>query len=343
MKKIRRKEMIMFFEKLGLYTGSGLSVNASLGLIANDHNGKTKVLYTDMIHTIESGHGLSLSLSSAIKLPEAVSGLLHAGELSGRISESINISKNLMEKQEELKGKCISAIIYPVVIGVFAILLTIGLFKGIMPQIIPLLQSLKVPLPLLTRIVISLSRILSDYGLYILLISTLIIIFAPILNAKSRRVKILVSAIVLRSPIIGKVVSDYMVSLFLRSCGSMINSGIDVERAMRYASASLGHSRNIGQSIKAFIGGSTLGAVLKDIKYIPAFVASLVSAGEVSGHLGHSLIKSADIIDADIDRALRKITSLLEPAMMIMMGGMVGAIALSIMMPIYDVSKVLQH
>lgn len=89
--------------------------------------------------------------------------------------------------------------------------------------------------------------------------------------------------------------------------------------------------------------GRSLGSVFSSIKSVPSYLPAIVSAGEVSGSLGQSLLKCSDIIDSDIDNSLKKMTSLLEPLMMIVTGLLVGAVALSIMMPIYDISKTLQQ
>ena len=89
--------------------------------------------------------------------------------------------------------------------------------------------------------------------------------------------------------------------------------------------------------------GISLASVFSTINHIPAYVCPLVSAGEASGTLGSSLLRAADIIDRDIENSLKRLTSLIEPIMMVGIGGVVGAIALSIMMPIYDVTRVLQH
>jgi len=155
----------------------------------------------------------------------------------------------------------------------------------------------------------------------------------------------LCQSFLIRIPLIGGLFYRYSLSLFLRSAGSLIESGLQSAIAYRNAAEvlSLIPLRNeLTKEASAVSRGVPFGSAVAKIKRIPPFVPPLVSAGEVSGALGRSLLRAADILDRGVDHSLKKITALIEPVMMAGMGFAVGAIALSIMMPIYDISKVLQ-
>ena len=147
-------------------------------------------------------------------------------------------------------------------------------------------------------------------------------------------------------PIAGKIISSYALVVFMRSCGSLIEGGIPAAQAYEDTARTIPflpfrllfqkHAPHIRTGIplsRAFIGNAK----------IPRFISPLLGAGELSGKLGESLIRAAAILDRDIEHALKHMTALIEPVMMAGMGCVVGAIALSIMMPIYDISRVLQH
>jgi type II secretory pathway component PulF len=150
-----------------------------------------------------------------------------------------------------------------------------------------------------------------------------------------------------KSPLVGSVVYSYWLALFLRSCGTMIESGTSVAESYASAVTGIGFvplSVPLGRRMGSLSQGVSLASVLSSSEIrIPQYIPALVSAGESSGTLGISLIRAADIVDRDIEHRLKRLTSLIEPVMMAAMGCMVGAIALSIMMPIYDISKVLQR
>lgn len=147
-------------------------------------------------------------------------------------------------------------------------------------------------------------------------------------------------------PIVGRLARYYSLALTVRSLGSLVESGAALgESYVRVAETMpLLPLRSAFKKKSADISrGVPLGTVLSGMKRMPSYIAPLVSAGEASGTLGISLVRAADILDRDIEHALKRLTALVEPVMMAGMGCAVGAIALSIMMPIYDVSKALQH
>ena len=342
----KRREVILFVEQVSLYLSAGLALNEALGIIGKytkKHRVKT---ISQMREDVESGISFGRAFSDHISPKSAVLALIEQGEQSGHLAESLMSAHSLLERSDELTKKCISAIAYPLVIGIFATLLTIGLVRGVMPQIIPLLLSLHVKLPFITRATIFISNIISRLGLWILIFFACCLVGYSYVYKKYPRFRSAVQTILLQIPLIGLLLRLYWSSIFLRSCGSLIGSGSSVFDAYGYAVRAIGiipiqkrflaYSNNLSE-------GSSLSSICREkILVLPAFVSALVSAGESSGSLSASLIRAADIVDRDIAHTLKRLTSLLEPVMMAGMGFVVGGIALSIMMPIYDISKVLQ-
>jgi len=343
-KKWKNRDLIMLFERLELYVGSGLGLDRSLEVAAQGIHLKQKNTLDRIRKSVESGGLLSKSLQSEIGISQTLSGLISHGESSGGIDRALHTARTLMEREDELRKKCLSSMTYPLVIGFFAALLTVGLVRGIMPQIIPMLKSLNVPLPLLTRSVIWISENSVAYGAYTLIVSVLFVFLLRLSIKKIKKIRHAVQSLLLYVPVLGSLVHVYFLSVFLRSCGSLVESG--VSSSLAYASVTdtvsflplhsmlNSHVTSIARGIplsQCFIG-----------KKMPPYIQPLLSAGEASGTLGSSIIRAADIIDRDIEHSLKRLTSLIEPLMMAGMGTVVGAIALSIMMPIYDISRVLQ-
>ena len=343
-RKWKRCEIIFLLERLELYISSGLTIDKALKISKDGALKKQRNDIENVCRSVEAGNLLSHSLLQFVGISNTTVGLIENGESSGDLSKALLVAKSILETEDELFKKCTSAMVYPIVIGIFAILLTIGLVKGIMPQIIPMLKSLHVELPLLTRIVISLSEGLTKYGIYVSIGLIVVLFIFYYLYKKFIFVCKVFHTIFMHIPILGSLLNNYSITIFLRSLGSLVESGLSITKS--YAKTSsvislLPLRESMLSEIKNISNGIPLGDIIAK-KKMPQFVAPLIHAGEASGTLGNSLLRASLILDRDIENILRKITALIEPIMMAGMGCIVGSIALSIMMPIYDISKVLQ-
>jgi len=349
-KKWSRRDIIMLLERLEMYLSSGLEIGRALAIVEEGLSQKQQASIRVLSKAVESGGSLSKNLMEQIGISETTAGLIEHGEYSGSLPQSLFAARALLEKEDELFKKCASAMAYPVVIGAFASLLTIGLVRGVMPQIIPMLTSLHVKLPFITVVVIFFSEVITKWGLYILL-SLIVVTFAFRFALKNiLPVRRLSHETVLNIPIIGRLFFDYYLAVFLHSCGSLVESGLPVKDAFSDTAGTIAliplrrflqdRAPNISQGLSF---GSVIANATIVHKKMPAFVAPLLNAGEASGTLGLSIIRAGNILDRDIDHSLKKLTALIEPIMMISMGCAVGSIAMAIMMPIYSLSSALQN
>ncbi len=342
--KFNRRDKILLLERLELYISSGLPIVRALMVAEEGISERQKILLQKIRDEVESGGSFSRALTAYARIPKTACRLISHGETIGELGSALAAAKNLLEKEDELLKKCLSALAYPIIIAIFAGLLTIGLVRGVMPQIIPMLKSLNVHLPLLTRVVMAISDGLLMYGLWAF-IGTACAITIFVLSYKKWRAFRLGCHIALNSmPIIGNLARHYSLAVFSRSCGLLIQSGISSSGAYADTVAIISLlplRKMLVTQIKGVREGQSISQALRGSR-IPPYIAPLLSAGEATGALGLSLIRCADILDRDIEHSLKRLTSLIEPVMMAGMGCTVGAIALSIMMPIYDISKALQ-
>ncbi len=346
-KKWKKRDVILLLERLELYISSGLVIDKALEIVCTGVSSRQKACI-DRVHLeITSGSLLSKSLRNNIGLSATLSGLIEHGESSGELARALTAARRLVEKEDELIKRCTSALAYPVIIAVFSGLLTIGLVRGVMPQIIPMLKSLHVQLPLLTRIVMAVSENITLYGLYILIGAVLVFLAFSFSYKKLKLFRSACHSVMIRIPIVGSLYYRYSLSLFLQSCGALVESGLQVGHSFANTAATISLIplyQILLAEIPQVQKGVSVGQVFfNKSRNIPVYVPSLLIAGEASGTLGASFIRAASIIDRDMDHSIKRLTSLIEPVMMAGMGMVVGGIALSIMMPIYDISKVLQH
>lgn len=338
-----RRNQIVLLEQMEMCLSSGLTVGQTLESVLSSSRGKRAASILRIKEAFESGQSLSGSLKGSAGFPLAVIGLISCGESSGSLASALKASHSLLEQQDELIKKVLSAMAYPAVIGITAVVLTIGLVRGVMPQIAPLLAGLRVELPLLTRAVMAVSDFLAGYGVisgasFLVLIAVLVVIYKKFHAARKLAQRFFACV-----PVAGNLVINYHRSLFFRSFGSMVSAGIQADLAFEQAASSTTFIP-LKEFLLARIPAIRAGGKFRDIAIgMPPYVSSLISAGEVSGSLGSSLLRVTSIISREIDNFLKKLTALVEPIMMVGMGGMVGSIALAIMMPIYDISKTLQR
>jgi len=343
--KWKNKEICLFLEKLEMYDSAGLPLDKSLNLTSNGLKRRQAETIYVVIEDILAGGSLSGSLRKNLGIANTAASLIENGEISGRLNESIASSRQLLERGEELKRSLFSGMIYPVMIAICATGLVIGLMRGVMPQITPMLRSLNRDLPLLTKVVIVVSEYMFNYGIMFLAGLAGLMTAFFISYRKSKWFRSIVQTTVLKFPIIGNLMFRHFLSVFLYSFGKLFEAGMSLEKAYLKSADTLSlepfrlkllsHKKDIEKGIpvsRVFIG-----------LRLPTFISSLAEAGESSGSLGVAACRSAVILEKDLDHDLKRFTCLLEPVLMVFMGGVVAAIALSIMMPIYDISKTLQH
>lgn len=296
---------------------------------------------------VSSGINLSLALSRETHFPSIIIGILRTGEQSGSLLQALKMSGQLLERRDEMQRKIVSSLTYPILIALFAGLLVIGLMRGVMPQIVPMLKGLNIELPLLTKATILASDIISAYGLIIFLSSICLTIVLMNLYRKVSLARYITQQCIFKLPILGSVFFTVSFSIFIRSFGSMLQSHIPVKESYLAALDTL-HFLPFKRELEKYGSYIDSGKKITDIfskvrTPIPLVAMGIIGAGEKSGTLGISMIRVADIIDRDVDHKIKRVTSLLEPLMMMLLGLIIGAIALSIVMPIYDISKVLQR
>lgn len=342
-----RKNTILFLEKMEMYISANMKIDDAVGYCAYGMKKKKADEILRIKNILDNGVSLSMSLDKTVRLSKTIVNIIRIGEQTGKMKESIGVSKNLLEREEDLYKKIISSATYPILIGIFAGLLLIGLVCGVMPQIIPMLVSLHVKLPLLTRAVIFISKIVTEYGLVIAVILSFVTMGVTFVYKKITPIKYYVHVLLVHIPLLGDIVQKISLSIFMRSFGSMLSSNITIHDA--YISSIQGVSllplqKKFTDSSDEISSGRKLSDILCRAEFsIPSFATGLILAGEKSGTLGLSMIRVADIIDRDVDHVLKRLTSIVEPVLMVVLGFSIGGIALSIIMPIYDLSKALQH
>lgn len=328
----RGKRGILFLGRLEAYASAGLPIADAFVGSGFDSFGRE----------VENGKPLSSCLAAA-GMPPSLVGVLRCGERSGSLPESLKACRIVLERRAEAVRRAAVALTYPSIIGIAAIALSAGIMEGVIPQIEPMLSGMHADLPVITRAAIWASRSLGAWWLHASIASILIVSGSGALYICSSRTKQMAHRVVAAVPFVGSMAVRYSLSSFFRSVGYMMEAGAQTTEACRDALGSVAlipTREGLAHKIEGLERGKPFSSVVGP--GIAPYVAALLDTGEASGRLGSSCLTVADMLERDLATTLERAGSLLEPVMTVGVGGMVGATALSIMMPIYELSKSLQ-
>ncbi len=342
--RLSERDKIFFIKRLSFLISSGMPLSESLGMIRDQSNSKHFVLLLNqLVGDISSGQSLSKALErNKDQFGDFAINIVYFGESSGTLSQSLDYLVIELKKRHSLKKKIIGASIYPIIVisAVFAVVgfLIIYLF----PKILPVFASLHVQLPLSTRFVIYVSTVVHHYGLLILLFLGISIFGFYWLLRHFDTLRLYTNHIKFHIPVVGNMVKSYNLASATRILGLLLRSGLTLGESLHIASRSVSNEL-YRIELQRFVGlvnqGDLLSAHLKGKGGLfPEIISGVVAVGERSGNLPESLIYLSELYEEEVDDMTRNISNLIEPILMIIMGLLVGFIAISIISPIYGIT-----
>lgn len=345
-KKIKTDDLVMFTRQLSAMIGAGVPLLRALNSLETNSESKAlQAIIANVFKDVQSGTSLADSLE---KHPEAFSdvyvNMVRAGEAAGILDEILKRLALQQEKNATIRKKIKSAMTYPMVL----IVITIGAFFGLMlfviPQIGTILQDLGGPdaeLPALTKVMLAISGFITSFW-YIVLPVLGGAIFGLMRYIKTPAGKTQFHHLVLKMPGIKTIVMKVAVARFARTFSALMGAGVAVLEALDVTAHALGnvvYEQALLDAAKAVENGDTLSSVIAQYDIFPAIVAQMLAVGEETGQTDTVLVKVADFYEEEVDVAIEGLSSIIEPVMIVFMGGMVGVIAASVMQPIASLSS----
>ncbi len=268
--------------------------------------------------------------------PPLYRAMVSAGESSGTLPDSLERLANLLERQAQVRGKVLSTLAYPIILAIVAAFVVLALMIFVVPKVVEQFEDVGQQLPLLTRIVIGLSNFLAAWWWALLiLIAGGVFLAGRALKEEGLRLKF--DAALLRLPLIGRLIRDLHAARLARTLSTMVASRLPLLEGLRLTTATV-HNRalraasaEIAETVRT--GGSLSGA-LRKAGIFPPLLVYLAASGEASGRLDLMLERAADYLEREFDAFTTTALSLLEPAIIIVMGAIVALIVLSILLPI---------
>lgn len=344
-KKVKSDQIVIFTRELSAMVGAGVPILRALTSLQQHSESQTlKGILTKVIRDVESGDTLADALG---KYPNTFSdvyvNMVRAGESAGILDDILKRLAYQQEKNATMRKKIKSAMTYPMVLVGITILAFFGLMLFVIPQIGSILTDLggeDAQLPLLTRIMLGLSSLIIGFW-YILFPLLGAGVFFALRYLKTPSGKRLLHRTVLKIPGLKTIITKVAVARFSRTFSALIGAGVPVLEALSVTARAIGNTvyeDALHEAAKAVESGSTLSSEIEKIPLFPAIVSQMLSVGEETGQTDTVLVKVADFYEEEVDVAIDGISAIIEPVMIVFMGGMVGLIAASVMMPIASLS-----
>ena len=326
--KVKLKDIAVFCRQFYVMLDSGLSIGKALNiLIEQCEKPKLREALIGVNGELKRGETLASSMRKRKDVfPNLLTSMIDAGERSGNLDIILKRMAEYYEKETKIRGKIKSAMIYPIVLGVVAIIAITFILTFVMPTFVQMFEENNVDLPMSTKMVLGTSKMLGKYGIIIFLILvTAIILLGKYLKSEEGQYKL--SSINLKIPVIKKLTQKIIVSRFTRTMGIVSSSGMSLVTSIEIVASVVGNKIAEKELLKVkekVLKGEGLGDSIMNIKIFPPMLASMVKIGEEAGSLDSILDKTADFYDDELEREIQTATALIEPAMIVIMGVIIG-------------------
>lgn len=347
--RVKPDHLVVFTRQLSAMVGAGVPLLRSLvSLQKHAEDVALKKILADVIKNVEAGTPLGDAMA---KHPDTFNdiyvNMVRAGEAAGILDDILKRLAFQQEKSAAIRKKVRSAMAYPTVLVVITVLAFFGLMLFVIPQIGNILTDLGGPdaeLPGITQFMLSVSHVITTYW-YIIIPGILGIVYGTIRYIKTPTGKRQFDTLVLKIPGVNSVVKKVTIARFSRTFSALMGAGVAVLECLDVTSRAVGNTLykdalvNAAKEVK---NGKALSAVIEQNELFPAIVGQMLAVGEETGQTDTVLIKVADFYEEEVDLAIGSLSSIIEPVMIVIMGGMVGLIAASVMTPIAQLSQNIQ-
>jgi type IV pilus assembly protein PilC len=342
-KMVPRKDIMHFSRQLAVFVKAGISIMEALEVIAEETTDKLlqRAIY-DMIERLQAGDTFA---SAAAAHPEAFPnyyiGILSSAELTGNLDTVLDQLADYLDRDIEARSKITSAMVYPAVVAVMAILVVIVLATFVMPKFVTFFASFNAKLPLPTRMLLSVSNFVSHWWWAIAAV-ILAVVIGAILLRRSRGGKAWLDSMILKLPILGDLVRTAIIERICRILSSMIRAGVALPDAMRVTAESSNNAvyrDGLANVREEMMEGEGLAEPLARTGLFPGAARQMFRVGEETGTLDAQLATAASFYDRELDVKLKRFTNLFEPLVIIFMGVIVGFVAIALVSAMYGIYK----
>ena len=346
LKKIKLRDLTIFYRQFATMVNAGLTLVSSLDILIEQVENKALSESIKLVKSdVEAGSTLADAMAKQpLIFTELNISMIRAGEIGGVLDEILNKMADLMEKEFALQQKIKSAMAYPSFVGGAGVLMAIFMLTFILPQFVGVFAQFGGELPALTNMLVVATKLFSKYW-YLFFITLAALIFAFLAYRKTSNGKINIDKIKLSAPIFGELNRKSAVSRFTRILGTLIKSGVPILEALKVSSNAIGNlviSEAVTNAKTKIKEGQSISGPLATSGVFPPMVTQMIMVGEESGELEEMLINVAKFYDEEVDRAVERLTAIIEPLMMAVIALTVGVVIIAMYLPIFNMVNLIQ-
>lgn len=340
--KVKQRDLVIFTRQLSTMIDAGLPLIQGLDILAKQQDNKTfKQIITEVKNEVESGSTFADSLRKYNKVFDGLfSNMVAAGEVGGILDVILNRLASYMEKMMNLRKKVKSAMTYPLVVLCIAVLVVGVILIFVIPVFQKMFADFGQALPAPTQFVINLSEFFKKYTAYMIGF----LIFGVIAFKKfyaTEKGQTIVDSVILKVPVAGPLIRKVAVAKFTRTLGTLITSGVPILDALNIVAGTAGNKILEKAILKVRVNiseGRPIAEPLMETGVFPSMVVQMINVGETTGALDAMLSKIADFYDEEVNAAVDALTSMIEPFMMVFLGGTIGGLIIAMYLPIFKMA-----
>lgn len=343
--KISNNDLSIMTRQMATLLNSGMTIEETLKALVKQSEGhKIKSVVSDLRSLVTEG----FSLSEAIALyprsfPEIYRASISAGEQSGTLDEVLQRLADYLETRQNIQQRLGAALVYPIFLTFASISIVVALVAFVVPKVVKVFQDTGQELPMMTKVLISLSSFLQNYGL-MLLVLIVVVTFTCLYLFRKEKPKEWLHGWMLRIPLISRLVRNIDTARMARTLSIMVGSGVPLLTSMRSSEGVMTNvvlQKDLEFAAEEVGQGVSISRALERSGHFPPLLVQMVASGENSGQLHHMLDKAASATESEMESRIAMMVSLFEPIMILVMGVVVLVIVLAILMPIFDLNQVL--
>lgn len=345
-KRVNRNDLALFTRRLADLSAAGLPLDRVLSVIAEQSESKVlSEVALEVLEEVRGGRSVSESLAMHPKYFSTIyTQTLRAGEASGQFPEVATRLANFQESEVARRSKVVSALTYPAILASVAVLVVIALLTFVVPSLTNVFKDMGGQLPVATQILLAITGFLNhNYIGLIIGIVAVIVGFRSYAATEAGATQ--VDNFMLHAPLIGKIVTKSTVSRFSRVLATLVYGGVPILEALELAGKAAGNRvflRSANQVEADVREGQPIAAAMRDAGAFPPVLTNMVAVGEETGNLPLMLNRVSDSLDFEVDNGLTRLTSLVEPIIVICMGVIVAFIVISVLLPIYQTQQLVK-
>lgn len=345
-KRVTKSDLALFTRRMADLSSAGLPLDRVLQVVAEQSESQTLArIAEDALTEVRSGAPVSQALAMHPKtFPAVYTQTLAAGEASGQFPEVATKLAEFQENEVARRSQIVSALIYPAVLTVFSIFVVIFLLTFVMPKLVGVFHDLGGDLPASTKLLLAITNFLTNDWMYIIGGLVLAVVLyrgwaATEAGALSR------DSALLNMPVVGVVIKKATVSRFARVLGTLLYGGVPILESLKLAGMASGNRQFLisANAVQEEVReGKPIAQAMRDAGTFPPVLNHMVAIGEETGDLPKMLGRVSDSLDFEVDNGLRRLTSLVEPIIILAMGAIVGFVVLSVLLPIFQAQELVK-